>query len=168
MISIAYPGNVVDDEVKKKNPLGATGRTVADNIKRLRGDMAYTKLAARLEEVGRPIPTLGLRKIESYERRVDADDLLALAVALGVSPITLLMTHPSTDRGAPVEVAGAQGGVTTEDLWAWLSAERPLPTMDTRRGTFQDNSLPQYLLDEFESLNEDLRQQGVGFVGDNK
>jgi hypothetical protein len=49
------------------------------------GAMQYQELAERLEKVGRPIPVLGLRRIESEERRVDADDLVDWAIVLGVS-----------------------------------------------------------------------------------
>ncbi|MFN8101623.1 MAG: XRE family transcriptional regulator [Mycobacterium sp.] len=86
--------------------------------------MQYVKLAARLEEIGRPIPTLGLRKIESYERRVDADDLVALAAALGVSPVTLLM--PS-GVGAGEIVAVCETEFKAATLWEWLIAEWPFP-----------------------------------------
>jgi hypothetical protein len=107
---------------QKKNPLGPTGRAVADNVKRLRGDMQYVKLAARLEELGRSIPTLGLRKIESYERRVDADDLVALAAALGVSPVTLLMPW-----GEDRHVTVANTEFSKETLWEWLIGEWAFP-----------------------------------------
>jgi hypothetical protein len=64
-------------------------------------NLGYTKLASILEEMGRPIPELGLRRIESGDRRVDVDDLMALAMALGVSPVTLLMpgVHSVGPRG---------------------------------------------------------------------
>lgn len=122
-----------DDQGKtKKNPLGATGQTVADNIKRLRGDMAYTKLAAKLEEIGRPIPTLGLRKIESYERRVDADDLIALAVALEVSPITLLMPDHE-NPGDDVRITGIDETASAAMVWEWLRANALRPGQESIR-----------------------------------
>lgn len=111
-------------DAQKKNPLGPTGQAVADNVRRLRGDMQYVKLAARLAELGRPIPTLGLRKIESYERRVDADDLVALAAALYVSPATLLMPSPVA---ADDIVAVANTEFKAAVLWEWLIAEWPFP-----------------------------------------
>jgi transcriptional regulator with XRE-family HTH domain len=65
-----------------------------DNIKRIREGqrITYVELAERLESVGRTIPVLGLRRIERGERRVDVDDLLALAYALGVPPVDLLVS----------------------------------------------------------------------------
>ncbi len=120
MVSIAY-GVVMADEAKKKNPLGPTGTTVADNIRRLRTGrgLAFTGLAERLAAIGRPIPTLGLRKLEAYERRVDADDLVALAVALDVSPVTLLMP-PAEDSVDAVSVTGLAEPAAAIGVWEWL------------------------------------------------
>jgi hypothetical protein len=52
--------------------------------------MTFVELSERLSAAGRPIPVLGLRRIERGERRVDVDDLVALAVVFGVSPERLL------------------------------------------------------------------------------
>ena len=90
--------------------IGATGAVVARNISRLRRDqgLAYTELSKRLSELGRPIPTLGLRKIESGGRRVDVDDVIALSLALAVSPITLFMPYPLDDAGELLDVPGVR------------------------------------------------------------
>lgn len=111
----------------QKNPLSTTGRTVAKNVERLRKKrgLQYTELAARLEAIGRPIPTLGLRHIEAMKRRVDADDLVALAVALGTNPNALLF--PPTDSATHlVELTGSRNQ-TAADAWAWARGKRPLP-----------------------------------------
>ncbi|MEU1956132.1 helix-turn-helix domain-containing protein [Nocardia rhamnosiphila] len=112
-----------------KNPLGATGRTVAKNVERLRKKqgLQYTELAARLEEIGRPIPTLGLRHIEASRRRVDADDLVALAVALRTTPNALLLP-PTDDPQHLVEITGSPNE-TGASVWKWANGERPLPVM---------------------------------------
>ncbi|PRY35353.1 hypothetical protein [Umezawaea tangerina] len=72
---------------------GPVGTVLADNVRRIREGqrLTYVALAALLAEVGRPIPVLGLRRIERRERRVDADELLALAVVLRVAPVDLLI-----------------------------------------------------------------------------
>jgi transcriptional regulator with XRE-family HTH domain len=110
-------------EKEKRNPLGPTGETVRANLKRLRvnvRNLGYTQLSRKLDEVGRPIPDLGLRRIESGDRRVDADDLVALALALGVSPLALLLPTeasslvPEGDR-YPVG-----------RIWEWAKGQRPL------------------------------------------
>ncbi|MFF3326107.1 helix-turn-helix domain-containing protein [Streptomyces sp. NPDC002889] len=78
---------------KPKSSLGPAGETLRQNIKRIREGqrITYVELSERLDSVGRPIPVLGLRRIERGERRVDVDDLLALAYALGVPPVDLLV-----------------------------------------------------------------------------
>jgi transcriptional regulator with XRE-family HTH domain len=74
---------------------GATADTVAANVKRLREDkrLGLRTLASRLADAGRPLTHTALDKIERGTRRVDVDDLMALAVALGVSPLRLLMPY---------------------------------------------------------------------------
>lgn len=76
----------------KKNPLGPVGEQLRDNIRRLREErgFSYQRLSELLAELGRPIPTLGLSRLERGERRVDADDLVALAKALGTDIVQLL------------------------------------------------------------------------------
>jgi transcriptional regulator with XRE-family HTH domain len=136
------------DVWKPIESIGTTGATVAANVKRLRKErgLAFTDLSVRLTDIGRPIPPLGLRKIESGGRRVDTDDLVALAVALGVSPITLLMpadAEPST----AVAVTGFGGEVSAHALWNWLSASYPL------RGAvmpFLGDALPSWERDQLE------------------
>lgn len=127
---------------QKKNPLGPTGRVVADNIKRLRGDMQYIKLATILEKLGRPIPTLGLRKIESYERRVDADDLTALAVALDVSPATLLMPC-AENADDEVQITGWHS-MDASEAWRWLQTDISLGWSD-RPDVSAERALPPFI-----------------------
>ncbi|MFF2651484.1 helix-turn-helix domain-containing protein [Streptomyces sp. NPDC058045] len=77
---------------KQPIKLGQAGRNVAVKVKLLRETQRLTKkqLSDRVSELGRPIPPLGIAKIESGGRRVDADDLVALAVALNVRPAAML------------------------------------------------------------------------------
>jgi transcriptional regulator with XRE-family HTH domain len=72
--------------------VGPHGRTVAANIHRLRQARGLTQHATvtALAAAGRPIPRSALSDIELGVRRVDIDDLHALAVVLGVSPLRLL------------------------------------------------------------------------------
>ena len=102
--------------------LGPVGERVARNIRRLRGAMTYKLLSERLEKLGRPISVLGLSRIESQARRVDADDLMALAQALEVTPNALLMP--------PVEEQGEIGLTPAlsddwENAWRWAEGEQP-------------------------------------------
>lgn len=106
---------------------GPTADTVAVNVKRLRDDLnlGLRALAARLANAGRPLTHTALDKIERGTRRVDVDDLMALAVALEVSPATLLMPEVTTAEwdDAEVETTGLPKGTTAELLWGWLTAQ---------------------------------------------
>jgi transcriptional regulator with XRE-family HTH domain len=101
--------------------------SVTHNVRRLREErrLTYAELSRQLADMGREIPPLGLRRIESGERRVDADDLVALALALGVTPITLLMPYTETED-TRVEVTGLREPVRDTTLWQWLQAELPI------------------------------------------
>lgn len=79
--------------------VGPIGDRVRRNILRLRTERRLTtaRLSAALKELGQPIQPTGITKLEKGERRVDVDDLVALAVALHVSPAQLL--EPPTECG---------------------------------------------------------------------
>jgi 8-oxo-dGTP diphosphatase len=103
------------------------GDYVVENLKQLREarKLTYRELSDRLSQLGRPIPTLGLARIEKGDRRVDADDLVALALALGVNPSALLLprTGHNTDE---VELTSGQRA-SALDAWDWADGRRPLP-----------------------------------------
>lgn len=84
----------------RKITLGPAGTQISESVRRLRekDKLTYVELSKRLTEIGRPIPVLGLRRIEAGERRVDVDDLEALAHALGVPPVQLVFPVGSVDE----------------------------------------------------------------------
>ena len=107
----------------KKTDLGPIGVNVTHNVRHFRHEvrrLSYAELSRRLADLGREIPSLGLRRIESGERRVDVDDLVALALALQVSPLALLLT---TERG-PVLPNGKV--YDPELIWDWATGQHPL------------------------------------------
>ncbi|MFG2759475.1 helix-turn-helix domain-containing protein [Streptomyces wuyuanensis] len=110
----------------KKNPLGPTGNQVRTNVERVRETRGLTKkqLADRVAELGRPIPPLGISRIEAGTRRVDADDLVALAVALNVSPLALLL--PADEGPDPYISLTDRVAVTLSRAWKWARGERAL------------------------------------------
>jgi hypothetical protein len=66
-----------------------------------------------------------ITKIEKKQRRVDADDLMALALALNASPLSLLFSEDA-DSGRYSKLTN--GVVTTgERAWLWGAGERALP-----------------------------------------
>ncbi|MGC9408288.1 helix-turn-helix domain-containing protein [Streptomyces sp. DZ1-3] len=131
--------------------LGPTGRTVAANVKRLREGRGLTLRAFSqlLRELGRPLSADALNKIENGAseepksiRRVDADDLVALAVALDVHPTALLLPHTAgSDQKADVTAAGE---VPARRAWEWAHGMRPLQEDGERSWLrFRLNALPE-------------------------
>lgn len=110
----------------KKNELGPIGEAAAENIKRLREEMrmSYAEMSRHLEELGRAIPPLGLRRIEEGERRIDADDLVALAIVLQVSPLAILL--PDADS----HVVSGRPKYHRARIWRWAQGMDPLDTSD--------------------------------------
>jgi hypothetical protein len=88
--------------------VGPAGAALAANIHRVRTAqrIGYAELSRLLSDVGRPIPELGLRRIEIGERRVDFDDLLALAYVLKVCPVDLMVSNEAADND-PYQVVPA-------------------------------------------------------------
>lgn len=120
---------------RRSNALGPTGEQVAANVATLRNSrgLSTTQLSKLLERLGRPIPPTGITKIEKRTRRVDVDDLMALAAALRVSPSRLLFV--ASDRSEEtVEVTGF-GEVSCRDAWDWLDGIRPLRAPAPAEGT---------------------------------
>ncbi|ULN34192.1 helix-turn-helix domain-containing protein [Mycolicibacterium smegmatis] len=108
----------------KQPDSGPTTATVARNVERLRiqQGMNYTELSERLQsKAGWSINAVGIRRIEARERRVTPDDLTALAVALGVSPVSLLMPN-TAQKDEDIEVTGLRRQYTAEQVWEWLCA----------------------------------------------
>jgi transcriptional regulator with XRE-family HTH domain len=76
----------------RKVEQGLVGHQVAAQIRweRERKQLSLQQLSDRLTKAGRPILPSGISKIEQGDRRVDVDDLVALADALGTAPGALL------------------------------------------------------------------------------
>jgi hypothetical protein len=111
----------------RKEP-GPTARRVADAINRIRrGNKVTTaQLSRRLAALGQPIPDTGITKTEQGTRRVDVDDLVPIALALGVTPNTLLMPQigylgAMDPRDLTPKISGR-----AEELWQWAQGEKPL------------------------------------------
>ncbi|MGY5048285.1 helix-turn-helix domain-containing protein [Streptomyces sp. 900105755] len=81
-----------------RNPPGTAAHNARTNIQRLREErhLPYRELSAQLTEAGHPIPSYQLGQLEAGERRIDVDDLAALADILGVTPGELLVPPPGS------------------------------------------------------------------------
>lgn len=137
--------------------LGPTGMAVAANVKRLREarGLSLRALSKRMDDTGRRVSADALNKIENganpeakHIRRVDVDDLLALSVALGVSPVTLLLPS-GKPQGAETdprrEWLTVTGGSSMpwETAWRWMHGEFPpadVPPREVRR--FREENRP--------------------------
>jgi transcriptional regulator with XRE-family HTH domain len=101
---------------------------VRNNVRRLRtnaapiGDAVLEQtlraLAEKLASSSHPLALNTISEIQNGARRVDVDDLVALAAALHVSPISLLLPDVY-EVGDMVELPGI-GSVEVEKAWAWM------------------------------------------------
>jgi transcriptional regulator with XRE-family HTH domain len=119
------------DDNAARVPLGPVGGYVIQNLTEIRAArrLTYKQLADQLEQLGRPIPTLGLSRIEKGNRRVDVDDLVALAIALGVNPNALLLPRDHKPEQA-VDLAARRASVPAAVAWRWADGHMPLPRHD--------------------------------------
>jgi transcriptional regulator with XRE-family HTH domain len=107
--------------------IGPVGKTVVANIAELaaaRG-LSLRQLSERLGAIGRPILPSVLHALSQGSRRVDADDLIALSMALAVSPSALLLPRHVTsadDIDLTPEVRQRASIV-----WDWADGKWPLP-----------------------------------------
>lgn len=72
--------------------IGPAGVLTACAITRARTTRGFAQrqLAERVTALGRPMTITMLSRIECRQRRCDIDDLVAIAAALGLSPLALL------------------------------------------------------------------------------
>ena len=102
--------------------IGPVGSAVIANIERLRKArrMSLRDLSARLDALGRPIGDTVLHRQCQGRRRVDADDLVAFAEALGVTAADLLEPPPASGPidGHPALLAARSLASRVADLLA--------------------------------------------------
>lgn len=103
--------------------IGDVGQQVATAVAELRRRRGWDqkRLAELVTEAGRPMSASIVGKIECGARRVDVDDLVALAFALEVSPARLLLSANRDPEDVPATAAsaedsGAPGRVTARVL----------------------------------------------------
>jgi transcriptional regulator with XRE-family HTH domain len=151
-------------------PLGATGEAVRKNIRDIRDrkGMSAPELSVRLKKLNRGIPPLGIHRIEVGDRRVDVDDLVAFAVALDVSPVTLLMPA-DVDVTDPVQVTGLLEPAAAIGVWEWLRGRLARPgltriSVDTWPRWEQEEVLGQFSAEG--TLSAKVQIGGEGAVKD--
>ncbi|MEU7764995.1 DEAD/DEAH box helicase family protein [Nocardia sp. NPDC049190] len=104
--------------------MGPAGIRVGQRLKDVRQSRGLTLnlLATRLSDLGRPIDLSALAKIEKGQRRVDVDDLIALARALDVSPNWLLFPETATNDRVDLTAAFSMAG---REAWQWAVRDQP-------------------------------------------
>lgn len=112
---------------QRGNDIGPIGERLGDQVRRVRLDRGLTQseLSESLGRLGRPIPTASIGRLESGGRKVDVDDLMAIAYALDVSPLALLLPFTQT----PDETIRPAGSVGREmdaaSAWQWAVGDAP-------------------------------------------
>jgi transcriptional regulator with XRE-family HTH domain len=104
--------------------IGPVGERVADNLRELRGHarLSVRALSKRLEILGQPIAPSAITKIEKGKRRVDVDELVALALALNVTPNRLLLAGRADEEPIELSPSVAEPAV---GAWRWAGGELP-------------------------------------------
>jgi transcriptional regulator with XRE-family HTH domain len=95
------------------------------NIKRLRRKRGLTaqQLSERLIELGVNIGRVGVAKMEGGNRRsISIEELFAMALALNVSPLTLLVPEAEDEH---VEITPTTT-VTSSEVGLWVAGDNPL------------------------------------------
>ncbi|MFC8290062.1 helix-turn-helix domain-containing protein [Streptomyces sp. NPDC057242] len=87
----------------RASSIGPAGQHVGRAVARAREARSWdqAELVARLAAEGLALSQPILSRVEAGTRRVDVDELLALAVALGVAPVALLPAHSGPEPAAP-------------------------------------------------------------------
>jgi transcriptional regulator with XRE-family HTH domain len=130
----------VQDSPKRRVQLGATGEQVRANVRRLRErlGLSQAQLARQTSGTSRPLASTAINEIENGARRVDVDDLVSLAVALGVNPNALLMPDRVGDE-FDIEVSGA-GVVNSSRAWRWARGHAPIDDYGVETGSDDEQS----------------------------
>jgi hypothetical protein len=120
------------DDRTPRVPLGPIGRYLIQNLDELLDEqkLTYREVSDRLKQIGRPIPALGLSRISKGTRRVDVDDLIALAIVLEVSPAALVLPRdPGGEEDGAIKLTESLQ-VPGQAARRWASGHTPLPDVD--------------------------------------
>lgn len=109
--------------VRARSPIGTRVAANVEELRKLR-QLTQQEVAARMGELGRPLSVSAISKIEKGQRRVDPDDLVALAVALNVSPMRLLLAGEANTN---MMALTPQLEVESSRAWKWAKGAHPLP-----------------------------------------
>jgi transcriptional regulator with XRE-family HTH domain len=116
---------------RRANEIGPVGHYAARNLESLREArlLSQKDLAAVVSKLGRPMTMQIVSKIEKGERRIDADDLIAFALALKVAPSALLLPRDvDVDDDTTTIQLTERVYAGADAAWLWMDGRAPLPT----------------------------------------
>jgi transcriptional regulator with XRE-family HTH domain len=106
---------------------GPLGERFTTNIRELRDRLRLGQegLADRMAALGHPLGVNAVSRMEKGERRADVSELVALAIALEVTPDRLLLggTASPNDEVALTSTVQISGSAA----WYWATGRAPLP-----------------------------------------
>ncbi len=107
------------ENIEGQRPVAAR---VAANVKMLRSarGLDLADVSETMTALGRPLSLNGVSKVERGKRGIDVDDLVALALALDVSPLRLLLTPGA---GEDQVALTAQVNTSERRAWEWATGE---------------------------------------------
>ncbi|MFE2684047.1 helix-turn-helix domain-containing protein [Streptomyces mirabilis] len=132
---------------------------MAQNIKRIRRarNLDQKEVSALLKGIGRPMLPTVVSKIERGERRIDVDDLVAIALVLNVSPAALLLPPESGNQRIKL-TEGHE--IPSRTAWQWAEGQRT--AMDYEPGPIAHTGPggdPAIVTEKYEHEQEFDRQQ---------
>ena len=131
----------VDMEKDPTVRLGPIGENARRNVTRLRTRAGYSLAELSNRMTGeRQLSLSGLSKLETGGRKIDVDDLVAIAAALDVSPLAILFGESRLPEDL-TQVGGTS--LEARSMWRWAIGETPITDNDQRG--FQARSLPWWL-----------------------
>ncbi|WP_199286723.1 helix-turn-helix domain-containing protein [Nocardioides houyundeii] len=122
---------------------------------RLELGLSYAEVSRELARRGHKIPPLGLRRIEAGERRVDVDDLVALALVLDVNPSALLFPRELGSSVGCALTGYPESWLDTRMVWQWGNGLRSLTQrMSSEAGRrFHERVRPREVLNDEERFD---------------
>lgn len=141
----------------------AVDARVAANLARVRAKrgLSTTRLAAELKDLGQPIPPTGITRIEKCQRRVNVGELLALSVALNISPQTLYLPETADDQ--PTHLAESYV-VSSATAWAWAEGDRTASDWEPGRSIDFSEDPANLLLAEEERKEREFAEQQTAYL----
>lgn len=129
--------------IKDLGPVGDTARYRIRKARESRGNTAV-ELSAMVRAIGRDLSPVAIRRIEFGARRIDVDDLVALAQVLDISPLALVLPFGESP-GEEFATSEFNEERTLERWWKWAHGEEPLfPKMWESANDFRSWSVPSW------------------------